>query len=535
MKKFVADRRKISLGLASGVTLLAAGIAPTQAQDAPQAQTRFGKVRGFKRNGAAVFLGIPYGAPTDGERRFMPPAPPAAWTDVRDATRLGQRAPQPPDTLYGSPLYGPWLTGGRAQELIAMNEPMGEDCLVLNVLTPQTDNRGRPVMVYLHGGGYTSNSGAINSLGDRFAVEQDTVLVTVNHRLGALGFLYLGGISPRYAEGNPSLLDLVAALQWVRDNIANFGGDPAKVTIFGDSGGGGKVGMLLAMPQAKGLFRAAIMESSANVATDTADAATQAARGFLEKLSVPASDLSALHKLPASSFVGVGAQNNPLWPGPVMDGRTLPSPMWTKGAPASAANIPLIIGSCADEEAIFSGMRNRDLFTIDWPQIPVRLAQITQKPQAAIEPCVTAYRAAYPKEGPVDICLRMLSLTGFGLGRNGRDIADIKAAQPAPVYYYRNEFDTRIPPGIRAFHTSELPLAMRLVADPRAEGLSKLVSGAWAAFARTGGDPNHAGMPRWERYSANGAPVMVFNETTRLLRSDPEAPAQNMFRAVLKS
>lgn len=551
------DRRTMGAGLAA-LAGWAAGGSGAAAQDAaPQAVTRYGRVRGFRRNGAEIYLGMPYGASTAGERRFLPPVPPAAWTEVRDATRLGQRAPQPQDTIYGNPVFGQYLSGGRAQELIALQEPMGEDCLVLNVLTPRADRQGRPVLVYLHGGGFQTNSGATISLGDRLVMEEDVVLVTVNHRLANLGFLYLGGLSPRYAQGNPGLLDLVAALQWVRDNIGNFGGDPAKVTIFGDSGGGGKVGMMMAMPQAKGLFRAAIMESAAFLDTVPAEQATQTATALLARLSISPSDLSALHSLPYASFLGGGGRGGAGQPAPqapparprrgpgldvaatdkhavaVADGRTLSGAVWTQGAPALAAGIPLIVGNCMDEETVFTGLRDPSLFQLDWPQVPVRLSQSLKISQAALEPCIAAYRETFSGEGPADIYFRMMNCGGEHLGRIGRDIADAKAAQAAPVYYYRNEFDTRLPPGMRAFHTSELPLACRLVADPRAEKLSRQIAGAWAAFARTGHDPNHPGLPRWERYRAGGTPVMVFDSESRLLSADPGERPFAMLRAAL--
>ncbi|HET9161721.1 MAG TPA: carboxylesterase family protein, partial [Caulobacteraceae bacterium] len=191
------DRREVGLAGAAGLMSIAAGAHAAETKGAPEAVTRQGRVRGFRRNGAELFLGLPYGADTSGERRFMPPSPPAKWSGVRDATRLGQRAPQASGAIYDNNPIAQYMTGGRAEEIRAFDEPMGEDCLVLNVLTPAADKRGRPVMVYMHGGGFDSGSGAVHTLGDRFVVEEDVVLVTVNHRLSLLGYLYLGDISPR--------------------------------------------------------------------------------------------------------------------------------------------------------------------------------------------------------------------------------------------------------------------------------------------------------------------------------------------------
>ena len=522
------DRRSFgAAALAAAVSFVGGASAAPSA--APEAQTRQGRVRGFRRNGAEIFLGLPYGADTSGARRFLPPAPPASWTGVRDATRLGQRAPQLGGPIYANNPIAEYMAGGRAEELIALKEPMGEDCLVLNVLTPRADNRGRPVLVYMHGGGFTGGSGAVHTLGDRFVAEEDVVLVTVNHRLSLLGFLYLGDLSPTYAAGNPGLLDLVAALRWVRDNIAGFGGDPSKVTIFGESGGGAKVAYMLAMPQAQGLFRAAIIESGGLVTpTPRADGA-KAARAVLDALSIAPEDVSKLWDAPAAELLARDKTGG--FVRPVLDGRTITTAGWDRGAPAVSANVPLIVGSCADEATLFVGMPDPGLFKLDWPALGPRLAAATKTDEAALAPAIAAYRQTYPGESASDIFFRMASIAV--LGWNARMIAEAKSAQRPPVYLYRMEYDTGIPPGLRAFHTCELPLANRLVWQPKAEGLSKQIAGAWAAFARTGGDPNHPGLPRWERYRRGEfGPIMLFNLESRS-GPDPAARAETVLRTAL--
>jgi len=217
----------------------------------PIATVRTGQLRDSLEDGIYTFKGIPYGAPTGGANRFKPPQPPKAWTGIRDAHNFGDRCPQMPPP------------GGH--ELPSEAAGQSEDCLVLNVWTPGLhDGKQRPVMVWLHGGGYVSGSGGVPIYdGARLAKRGDTVIVTLNHRLNVLGYLYLGGVAgPEYADsGNVGQLDLIAALQWVRDNVTEFGGDPQRVTIFGESGGGSKVGTLMAMPLAKGLFQRAILES----------------------------------------------------------------------------------------------------------------------------------------------------------------------------------------------------------------------------------------------------------------------------------
>lgn len=519
------DRRSFSITAIA--TAFGAATGASAATNGPEAQTRYGRVRGFRRNGAEIFLGLPYGADTSGARRFLPPEPPQSWSDVRDATKLGQRAPQFGPPIYKDPRIGEYMSGGRAGELITLDEPMGEDCLVLNVLTPRADRKGRAVMVYMHGGGFGFGSGSTHTLGDRFVAEEDVVLVTVNHRLSMLGFLHLGDVDPRYAAGNPGLLDLVAALQWVRDNIVNFGGDPGKVTIFGESGGGAKVGYMMAMPQAKGLFRAAIIQSAGLVSPSPRAKGDEVARGVLRRLSIEPGQLDKLRTLTPTQLMAQDRGGI----GPVADGQTLQDGPWDAGAPAIAGDVPLIVGACADEATLFLGPRDQSLYKLDWPEVAPKLAAATKATEAALTPAIAAYRKVFPSASASDIFFRMASIAF--LGWNARKIADAKAAQPAPVYLYRIDYDTGLPPGLRAFHTCELPLANRMVLQPRAEELSRQIAGAWAGFARTGGNPNHTGLPRWERYRGDDTgPIMIFDVKTRG-GQDPTAGAEAMLRAAL--
>jgi para-nitrobenzyl esterase len=477
------------------------------------------------RNGATVFLGLPYGADTSGPRRFRPPAPAAAWDGVRDATKPGQRAPQ----VVGTPPsdFANYFTGGRFDEVSAMQEPMGEDCLILNVVTPAADGRRRPVLFYIHGGGFTSGSGLVMTLGDRFAVREDVVLVTVNHRLGSLGYMYLGEVAPELSEGNPGMLDLVAALRWVRDNITAFGGDPEKVTLFGESGGGAKIGLLLAMPQAQGLFRAAIIQSGLLPEPLAPDRGTAATRAFMER--VGARDMTALHALPFDRFVGADTPGSM----PVADGRTLRASPWTQ-APSTAADIPLILGYCKDETTLFA-LGDPSLFKLEWADVPARLSAdgpgrfSARVPAAVAERIVAGYRAAFPDDSPTNCFFRISSDATFG--RSMITMAERKLAQKPPVYFYRMEFDTRLPPGLGAIHTAELPMTVDLNWRPEAAALSTQISCAWAAFARSG-TPNHAGLPRWHSYDPVGKHCMIFNLTSRS-GPDPQAVPRAVLYAAL--
>lgn len=511
-------RRALGQGVLA--TAMLKGVPALAATGAPEAATRYGRVRGFVRNGASVFLGLPYGADTSGARRFLPPVPPARWGGVRDATKPGQRSPQPGGDMSQSPL-GAYFTGNRAAELTAVPQPMGEDCLVVNVVTPAADGKRRPVLFYIHGGGFTTGAGYVMTLGDAFAVREDVVLVTVNHRLSALGYMYLGGIDPAYAQGNPGMLDLVAALRWVRDNIASFGGDPAKVTIFGESGGGVKVSTLLAMPQAKGLFRGAIIQSGLYPEPLPAERATAATRAFMRK--VGATDTAALRTLPFEKLIGPGIPGNM----PVADGRTLSAGLWAK-APVTAADVPVIIGYCKDELSLFS-IADPTMFNLQWADVPARLVKQVALPAAKADGVVAAYRAAFPHDTPSDAYFRISSDATFG--RAMVTLADRKSAQRPPVYFYRMEMDSKLPPGLRAIHTAELPMTVGLQPRPEAAALTRQISRAWAAFARTG-DPNHAGLPKWGRYDPAGQRTMIFDIASRA-GSDPQAaPRAELYRAL---
>lgn len=414
-----------------------------------------------------------------------------------------------------------YFSGNRGEEILALKEPMGEDCLVVNVVTPAVDKRRRPVLFYIHGGGFTNGSGLVMTLGDEFAVREDVVLVTVNHRLGRLGYAYLGCVSPEFARGNPGMLDLVAALRWVRDNIANFGGDPEKVTIFGESGGGAKIGFLLAMPEAKGLFCGAIIQSGLLPAPIPADKATSAARQVMTKLGT--SSIKELQALPYQKLIPAGMEGV----FPVADGHAFANDPWQK-APATAAEVPLIIGYCKDELTLFSLMQPK-LFKLDWSEVAGSLTAAVSLPADKAEGVIAAYRAAFPSDSPSDLYFRISSDASFG--RAMFTMADRKCAQRPPVYFYRMVMDTREAPGLRAMHTAELPMAVGLVPRPDAAPLSRQISGAWAAFARSG-NPNHAGLPEWPRYDPSNRKLMTFDlESTA--GNDPGAAPRHVLYSAL--
>ena len=315
-------------GLAAADALRGFSLAQAR-ESSPVASTEYGKVRGVEYRSVLAFRGVPYGGPTVGAGRFMPPSKAKAWSDVRDAVKAGPRAIQAGNPAFGnasifsSPTIGPYFSGGRKDAVEITTEAEDENCLVLNVLTPSLTGK-RPVLVYIHGGGFAQGTGALTLLSDRFVIENDVVLVGLNHRLNVLGYTYLAALDPKFADsGNVGQLDLVLALQWVQANIGGFGGDPANVTIFGESGGGGKVSTLMAMPAAKGLFRRAIIESGSSLSVRTAEAAAQDTEKMLAALGLGAAQTSQLANLPAQQLIDAGRKAGARF-GPVVDGRSVP-------------------------------------------------------------------------------------------------------------------------------------------------------------------------------------------------------------------
>lgn len=254
----------------------------------PVVRTSHGKVMGENRDGVGIFRGIPYGGDCGGRNRFLPPVPAKDWEGVRDCTKNGYYAVQNGTSISGSQGFGPYFSGGHPELFGVAEEEQNENCLVLNVLTPGLDAEKRPVVVYIHGGGFATGSGTLVIGADKWVREEDIVLVGINHRLNVFGYLYLGAFDKKYADsGMAGMLDLVLALEWVRDNIGSFGGDPSKVTIMGESGGSMKVSTLMAMEKAKGLFRAAICESgSAPVGCLSKEEAAKTAESVLKKLHI---------------------------------------------------------------------------------------------------------------------------------------------------------------------------------------------------------------------------------------------------------
>ncbi|HEY3443693.1 MAG TPA: carboxylesterase family protein [Paludibaculum sp.] len=489
------------------------------------AETSCGKVRGASVRGAAVFRGIPYGGPTAGTARFLPPSKPEKWSGERDATGNGPRCVQGAGNIFTSPLIGEYFSGGRADRIELATQTDSENCLVLNVSTPGLRGK-RPVMVYIHGGGYTGGSGILTLFGDRHVREQDVVLVGINHRLNVFGYTYLGGLSEKYATGNPGQLDLIAALEWVRDNIANFGGDPGNVTIFGESGGGAKICTLMAMPGAKGLFHKACVQSGTAFRAAEREAATKSARALLDKLGLARPE--ELQKIPTADLFKAGVGGGIMGAGPVVDGRSLPHHPWDPQAPAMSAHVPMIIGNCKDESTLFA-LGNASLYQLDDAGLRAGLLK-AGVPDTKADPLLALYRRDHPKESPSDLYFRIS--TDRGARWNATRQAELQLAQGrANVFVYYFQWNTPLADGkLRAFHTADLPLTMRLVRYLETEKLSELLSGAWASFARSS-DPSQKTLA-WPAYTTAQRATMVFDVPESKAVHDPDGAEREMLREI---
>lgn len=529
---------KVSRTLSVGALALILATQAIAQTVTPVVQTDKGKVQGVKQGGVDAFLGIRYAAPPLGERRFKRPEPAMAWAGIADATGPGAPCMQ----LYSA--SGPNESGltRQIQTIFPTSTEAktdNEDCLFLNIWTPDATKGKRPVMVWFHGGGYAYGSGnwpAYN--GRNLAHKGDVVLVTVNHRLNAFGYLNLAQkFGAEFAEsGNVGNLDLVRSLEWVRDNIAAFGGDPGNVTIMGESGGGSKVSHLMAMPAAAGLFHKAIVQSGPGVVSGKADEAaayaatilTQAGVETVEQLRQVRADqlIDAVRKAtPAGSEAGRGPQFQP-----IADGTIVPRDPFMAGAPAQSRDIPLMIGYNKTEMTMF--LASQPWFgRIDEAAMTAMAGMAGPGGTAAVE----AYRKMYPDYSPTHIASMALG-TRFVRGTFLMADQQAKTAR-APVYVYRLTWETPVGGGIlRSPHTLDIPLMFNnakegaaLVGNSKdAETMAAMMSDAWVAFARTG-KPASSLMPEWTPYKPERRMVMELDLKPRVV-DDPEATIRNLPR-----
>ncbi len=493
----------------------------------PVATTAAGKVAGYVRKGIFTFKGIPYGDTTEGANRFVPPAKPKPWNGVRSARQHGPVAPQA--------ARGGWANDEEAFMFSWDDGIQGEDCLRLNVWTPGlNDNKKRPVMVWLHGGGFAAGSGQelLSYDGENLARRGDVVVVTLNHRLNVLGYLNLAKYADKYASSaNVGMLDIVAALEWVRDNIAEFGGDPGVVTIFGQSGGGGKVSMLMGMPAAKGLFHRAIVESGSMLRGNTEERSQKLADLVVTELGLTASTIDQIQTLPYPQLLKASSEvlrkNNPRPAGgvpnfrrmaellgfsPVVDGKVLPAHPFDPQASDISADVPMIVGTTLNE--FVTAINHPEYESMTDAEVETRVRGMFGDKTPAI---LAAFRQRTPAAKPFDLWSHIAAST---VRENAIKQCKAKAVLGrAPAYLYWFTWQTPILSGRpRAFHCSEIAFAFdntdRCEAmtggGSDARELAAKVSEAWIHFARTG-NPNHPGIPRWAPFAPDTVPTMIFD------------------------
>ena len=521
-------RRQFLSGAALGGAGLVLGSLPlvSLAQDSRlttvggTARTTAGRVRGLIKDGVQQFWCVPYGAPTSGANRFMPPQKPASWTGVRDHFQITFAAPMEPGGTEPSPV------------VTALNRltPQSEDCLTVNVFTPALDKKRRPVMVWMHGGGFSAGSG--NYLlydGTNLAKKEDVVVVTVNHRLNIFGFLHLADIGGEKFAGatNAGIQDLTASLQWVHDNIEQFGGDPARVTIFGQSGGGGKTTTVMAMPQAKGLFHRAIAQSGSAFRGVTADEASEAAERFLAKLGLRKDQLDRLQQMDFRQIQAAFHVPQPiarLGTGPVIDGRILPRHQWDPTAPSYSATVPLLAGSVENE----NGWIGPPPFELADDELQKRITtRLAGNDAAEGQKLLALYKRLHPTTRNQMLWLQAES--DDTRRWSAQQLCRLKAEQgTAASYLYYFDWQSPVHDNrMGAYHTLDIPFvfynmdigASMTGSDQARYQLGHVMSAAWGAFARTG-DPNHADMPRWPRFDPATLPTMVFGAKVQVA-NDP--------------
>ena len=503
------------------------------------ADTQYGKVRGYMLREINYFLGMPYGADTSGANRFMPPQKPKPWTNVYPAIWWGNSAPQDMDNRYENK-FGSFRDHWNYDDV-------SEDCLRINVFTPAlNDGKKRPVLFWIHGGGFVNGNGIEHDgyNGENFARFGDVVFCSINHRLGPLGYCNLAGVGGEKfaASGNVGMLDIVAALEWVRDNVTNFGGDPGNVTIMGQSGGGAKVCILTAMPSAKGLFHKAVVLSGASRRSGDKTQTENLGAAVVKEAGLPANDLSKLQSMPWKDFYAIATRaqramarqpgtggGRPLGFTPVVDGKILPQHPYDPIAAPTAADVPMIISSVQNEQS--PSWTDSSLESVTLEQVVEKVKEragfgggFGDKAKDVVE----SYAKAFPGRKPVEI---------WSLVSSNRQslvaLADVKSTQPAPVYvdwftWQPPLFDNRM----RAFHTVDICfwfyntdlMLTHTGGGPRPRALSTKMAGALLQFMKTG-NPNRAGLPEWPKYSTANGETMVFDDVCEA-KNDPDREAR---------
>ena len=493
--------------------------------------TAYGRVQGLVLDKIHTFKGVRYAAAPIGTLRWMPPQAPEPWQTILDCSDFGAPAMQMASGATAAPVSDFGMQMSQVFTTPSELKIQNEDCLFLNVWTPGTDQSKRPVMFWIHGGGYAYGSGGQPVYcGEDLARAHDVVVISVNHRLNAFGFLHLGELmgDAYKSSGTVGMQDLVFALQWVRDNVAKFGGDPNNVTIMGQSGGGAKVCNLLAMPSAKGLFHKASIQSGGAPTVGRKEGATRLAKALLDELGIAPNDIKSLQAVPAPLVIkaaGVAMTKAGLGPlgggfGPIVDEVAITRDPFAPDAPDISADVPVLIGFVKDEMTIFTA--SEPWFgKLTEEELQGRAKSIPKGPEL-----LAALRQRYPKYSPTYLWVALLSLR-FMQGTNL--VANRKAAQgKAPIYMWSMTWETPVGGGIfKTPHTMEIPFMLnsyeRVSAfvgpGPGPAQMAKQLSSAWAAFARTG-NPDTPSIPHWPAYDGNTRATMLFDLQSKVV-NDP--------------
>jgi para-nitrobenzyl esterase len=481
--------------------------------------TTSGKIEGTYKDGLYIFRGVPYAAPPVGRRRWLPPEPAEPWSGVRPAQRFATIAPQNPVEI----------------QIIAPPEPepQDEDCLYLNIWTPGLDDARRPVMVWIHGGAFTTGSGSsLVYNGRTLSTRGSTVIVTINYRLGALGFLNLNEVTRGKipATGNEGLLDQAFALAWVRDNIATFGGDPDNVTIFGESAGGMSVGTLLAMSAARGLFHRAICQSGAAHSVNSMERAVRITKALLDILGISPGDTDGLRSLTVKRLMDAqkelaakaldwksGLGGLPLQP--VMDGKVLPQLPISAIASGSADNIPLLVGTTLEEARLFNVM-DQNISKMDEARLLRRCQRLIPTVDAA--GLIETYRKARDKHGmsttPAELLMAIQTDKAFRIP--AVRLAESHSRRHQPTYAYLFTWKSPALGGILgACHAIDIGFVFGTYearfsgSGPEADALAGKTQDAWLAFARTG-NPSCQSLGKWPAYGDRRETMLLGREFT---------------------
>jgi para-nitrobenzyl esterase len=480
----------------------------------PVALTAHGRVQGVVDDEILTFKGIRYGADT-ATTRFAAPSAPGAWTEVQNATQYGNSCPQTPTGNPGG-LFTSWAP--------VPTPAKSEDCLFLNVWTPALADGGkRPVMMWFHGGGFSSGNGSSAAYeGVRLAKRGDVVVVTVNHRLNLFGYLALNHYGEGFEDSAAAgVLDMVQALEWVRDNIENFGGDPNSVMIFGESGGGAKVSTLMATPAAKGLFHRVVVQSGALIRFPEQDEVRAAADRVVANLGLTRDTIKQIKSLPVDA-IQAAAKDSGAGAAPSLDGRTLTHHPFDPSAAPSGHDVPLMLGTNRTESSLFIGAVNPAAFDLTWDSLKPALKRLY--PDKDVDAIITGYRELEPEATAADI---FFEATTDGRWPAGHVIQATRKVEQggAPVYLYLFDWDTPVDGGKwRSPHALEIGFVFDNVANSESmsgvgdeqQRVADIMADTWIAFARNG-NPDNPKIPEWPPYNVDARPVMVLGEAPELV------------------